>query len=171
MQWFHETPGRAFLAYNATVSGDVQLGPATSIWFNAVVRGDVAPVVIRERVNVQDGAIVHCDTGYPNTIEDEVTIAHRAVVHGERVGRGSLIGIGAIVLGHTVIGERCIIGAGAVVTPGSRIPDRTLVAGVPGRIVRTVTEKELEYLEWLTHRYVDLVHKYQAGEFGERYTN
>jgi carbonic anhydrase/acetyltransferase-like protein (isoleucine patch superfamily) len=168
MQWFHETPGRAFLAYNSTVTGDVQLGRRTSIWFGAVVRGDVAPVIIGERVNVQDGAVVHCDTGFSNTIEDDVTIAHRAVVHGERVGRGSLVGIGAVVLGHTIIGEQCLIGAGTVLTPGSRIPNRTLVVGVPGRIVRPVTDKELEYLVWLSGRYVELVHKYQAGDFGKR---
>jgi carbonic anhydrase/acetyltransferase-like protein (isoleucine patch superfamily) len=167
MEWFRETPQGAYLAYNSTVTGDVQLEPEASVWFGAVVRGDVAPVTIGKRVNVQDGAVIHCDTGFPNTIEDDVTIAHRAVVHGERVGRGSLIGIGAILLGHTVIGEQCLIAAGTVVTPGTKIPDRSLVVGVPGRIVRPVSREELEYLDWLSHRYVELVQKYQAGEFGQ----
>ncbi|MFO0789704.1 MAG: gamma carbonic anhydrase family protein [Pirellulales bacterium] len=168
MNWFHETTAGAFIAYNATVTADVELGRECSVWFGAVVRGDVARVTIGERVNIQDGAVVHCDTGYANTIEADVTIAHRAVVHGERVGRGSLIGIGAVLLGHTQIGEECLIAAGAVVPPGTIVPDHMLVVGVPGKIVRAVNEKELEYMRWLSGRYVELLRKYQAGEFGER---
>ncbi len=167
MKWFHETPAGAYLARGSTVTGDVQLGCESSVWFGAVIRGDVAPVKIGERVNVQDGSVIHCDTGYSNTIEPDVTIGHRAVVYGERVGRGSLVGIGAVLLGHTIVGEECLIAAGAVVPPGLRVPDRMLVVGVPGRIVRAVNEKEIEYLRWLSRRYVELVQKYQAGEFGE----
>ena len=167
MNWFRETPTGAYLAHGSTVTGDVQLGAESSVWFAAVIRGDVAPVVIGERVNVQDGSVIHCDAGYPNTIEADVTIANRAVVHGERVGRGSLVGIGAVLLGHTIIGEECLIAAGAVVPPGMNVPDRMLVMGVTGRIVRPVNEKEIEYLRWLSRRYVELVRKYQAGEFGE----
>lgn len=166
MEWFRKTPEGAFIAHNATVTADVRLGEESSVWFGAVVRGDVAPVTIGRRVNIQDGAVVHCDTGFANTLEDDVTVGHRAVVHGEHVGRGSLIGIGAIVLGHTRIGEECLIAAGAVVTPGVEIPDRSLVVGVPAKIVRPVNEKELEYLRWLSRRYVELVGKYQSGEFG-----
>ncbi len=166
MEWFSQTPSGAFLAYNATVTGDVRLGVDCSVWFGAVVRGDVAPVTIGQRVNIQDGAVVHCDTGYANTIEDDATIGHRAVVHGERVGRGTLVGMGAVLLGHTHVGEECLIAAGAVVTPGMNIPDRSLVLGVPAQIARCVNDKELEYLRWLSRRYVELVGKYQAGEFG-----
>jgi carbonic anhydrase/acetyltransferase-like protein (isoleucine patch superfamily) len=166
MKWFRESRSGAYLAHNSTVAGDVQLGAGSSVWFGAVVRGDVAPVVIGERVNIQDGSVVHCDTGYSNTIEPDVTIGHRAVVHGERVGRGSLIGIGAVLLGHTVVGEECLIAAGAVVPPGMTIPDRMLVMGVPGRIIRPVNEKEIEYMRWLSRRYVELVQKYLAGDFG-----
>ena len=167
MSWFSKTPDGAFLAYNATVTGDVRLGSEASVWFGAVVRGDVAPVTIGRRVNIQDGAVVHCDTGFANLIEDDVTIGHRAVVHGERVGRGTLVGMGAVVLGHTDVGEECLIAAGAVVTPGVKIPDRSLVLGVPAQIARPVNEKELEYLRWLSRRYVELVKRYQSGEFGE----
>src|SRR5262245_23520967 len=149
MNWFRETPTGAFLAHNCTVIGDVNLGRESSVWFTAVVRGDVARVSIGERVNIQDGSIVHCDTGYPNTIEPDVTIAHRAVVHGERVGRGTLIGIGAVVLGHSSIGEECLIAAGALVPPGVTIPDRMLVMGVPGKLIRPVNEQEIEYMRWL----------------------
>jgi carbonic anhydrase/acetyltransferase-like protein (isoleucine patch superfamily) len=171
MHWFTKTPAGAYLAHNATVTADVRLGAESSVWFGAVVRGDVAPVTIGQRVNIQDGAIVHCDTGFPNSIEDDVSIGHRAVVHGERVGRGTLIGMGAILLGHTDIGEECLIDAGAVVTPGMKIPDRSLVVGVPAKIVRPVSDKEHEYLRWLSRRYVELVGKYIAGEFGEPPTN
>ena len=136
--------------------------------FAAVVRGDVAPVTIGQRVNIQDGAVVHCDTGFANTIEDDATIGHRAVVHGERVGRGTLVGMGAVLLGHTDVGEECLVAAGAVVTPGMKIPDRSLVLGVPAQIIRPVNDRELEYLRWLSRRYVELVGKYQAGEFGRR---
>lgn len=167
MDYFTKTPSGAFIAYNATVTADVRLGADSSVWFGAVIRGDVAPVAIGERVNVQDGAVVHCDTGFPNTIEDDVTIGHRAVVHGERIRRGALIGMGAVLLGHTDIGEECLVAAGAIVTPGMKVPDRSLVAGVPARIIRRVSEKEHEYLQWLSRRYVELVGKYMAGEYGK----
>jgi carbonic anhydrase/acetyltransferase-like protein (isoleucine patch superfamily) len=164
--WFRTTARGAFVAYNATVTGDVELGAQASVWFGAVVRGDVAAVRIGARVNVQDGAVVHCDTGFANTIEDDVSVGHRAVVHGEFVGRGTLIGMGAVVLGRTKIGAECLIAAGAVVPPGLTVPDRSLVVGVPGRIARPVTDKELEYLKWLGPRYVNLPPRYLAGEFG-----
>lgn len=167
MKWFCETAGGAYLAHSAVVTGNVRLGCESSVWFGTVIRGDVAPVVIGERVNIQDGCVVHCDSGHPNMIEDDVTIGHRAVVHGERVGRGSLIGIGAIVLGHTVIGEECLIGAGAVVPPGMHVPDRSLVMGVPGRIVRAVKDEEIGYIRQVGRGYIELVGKYLAGEFGE----
>lgn len=167
MNWFRETPAGAYIAYNATVTADVELGHESSVWFGAVIRGDVARVTIGERVNIQDGAVVHCDTGYPNTLEPDVTVAHRAVVHGERVGRGSLIGMGAVLLGRTSIGEECLVAAGAVVPPGTNVPDRMLVVGVPGKIMRAVNEKELEYMRWLSGRYVELVRRYRAGEFGD----
>lgn len=154
-----------FIANNATVVGDVRIGPLTSFWFNAVVRGDVAPVSIGQRVNVQDGAIIHCDSGVPNTIEDDVSIGHGAIVHGKFVGRGSLIGMGAVVLGRTHIGEQCLIAAGAVVPPGLEVPDRMVVMGVPGKIVRPIKEEELKYISWLGGHYVELARKYEAGTF------
>ncbi|QDU87286.1 2,3,4,5-tetrahydropyridine-2,6-dicarboxylate N-acetyltransferase [Pirellulimonas nuda] len=166
MSWFRETPQCAYVARGAVVTGDVSLGADASVWFAAVVRGDVAPVSIGARVNVQDGAVVHCDSGVPNVIEDDVTIGHRAVVHGTHVGRGSLIGMGAVVLGQTRIGQGCLIGAGAVVPPGLDVPDGMLVVGVPGRIVRPVNEKEQAYLRWLSGHYVKLAKRYMAGEFG-----
>jgi carbonic anhydrase/acetyltransferase-like protein (isoleucine patch superfamily) len=166
MNLFTRTPAGVYLAHNATVVGDVTIGRDSSCWFNAVVRGDVAPVVIGANVNVQDGAVVHCDTGVANVIEDDVTIGHAAVVHGMFVGRGSLIGMSATLLGRTKIGSECLVAAGAVVPPGLEVPDRMVVMGVPGKIVRPVSEKELEYMRWLVPHYVEMAQKYAEGAIG-----
>lgn len=163
MRLFSEMPGAYFAAHNCTITGEVQILPEASLWFGAVVRGDVAPITIGRRVNVQDGAVVHCDSGIPNTIEDDVTIGHRAIVHGAFVGNGSLVGMGAVLLGRTKIGRECLIAAGAVVPPGLQVPDRMVVMGVPGKIVRPVKPDELEYMHWLTAHYVELARKYASG--------
>jgi carbonic anhydrase/acetyltransferase-like protein (isoleucine patch superfamily) len=164
MALFTLSPGGYFVADNATVIGEVSVGELSSFWFNAVVRGDVAPVTIGRRVNVQDGVVVHCDTDVPNVIEDDVTIGHGAIVHGMFVGRGSLIGMGSTLLSRTKIGRECLIAAGAVVPPGLEVPDRMLVMGVPGKVVRPVGEKDLEYMRWLTGHYVELAQEYIRGE-------
>ncbi len=150
---------------NCTIVGDVSIGVDSSIWFGAVIRGDVAPVVIGERVNVQDNAVVHCDSGVPNVIEDDVTIGHSAIVHGKHVGRGSLVGMGATLLSRSVIGRECLIAAGAVVPPDLAVPDRMVVMGVPGKIARPVKLEELQYMQWLTAHYLELAREYAAGKF------
>lgn len=137
--------GEAFLANTAVVTGDVTLGKDVSIWYGAIVRGDCAPISIGDLTNVQDGVIVHADTGVPNDIGAGCTIGHAAVVHGRRVGDGCLIGIGAVILGGSEIGDGCIIAAGAVVLEGAIIPPRSLVAGVPGKIVRQISDEELAH--------------------------
>lgn len=164
MPLFHQTSGRFFKAHNATITGDVTIGELCSFWFSAVVRGDVAPVTIGRRVNVQDSCVIHCDSGEPNTIEDDVTIGHGAIVHGQHVGRGSLIGMGATLLGRSIIGNECLVAAGAVVAPGMRVPDRMVVMGVPGKIVRPVKDEELKYMAWLTTHYIEVAEKYIRGE-------
>ncbi len=150
---------------NCTIVGDVSIGIDSSIWFGAVIRGDVAPVVIGQRVNVQDNAVIHCDSGVPNTIEDDVTIGHSAIVHGKHVGRGSLIGMGATLLSRSVVGRECLIAAGAVAPPDLVVPDRMVVMGVPGKIVRPVKEEELRYMQWLSNHYLELAREYAAGKF------
>ena len=155
----------SYRARNSTVVGDVEVGEAASIWFGAVIRGDVAKVSIGRRANVQDNAVVHCDSGIPNVIEDDVVIGHGAVVHGMFVGHGSLIGMGATVLGRSKIGRGCLIAAGAVVPPGLEVPDGMTVMGVPGKIVRPVKPDELQYMEWLRDHYVQLAQKYVDGAF------
>jgi carbonic anhydrase/acetyltransferase-like protein (isoleucine patch superfamily) len=165
MQLFSEYTDGSYRAFNAIVVGDVTIGAQSSFWFNAVVRGDVAPVVLGQRVNVQDQVVIHCDTGVKNEIEDDVTIGHSAVVHGAFVGRGSLIGIGARVLSRSRIGSRCLIAAGAVVPPDMVVPDGHVVMGIPGRVVRPVNEEDLRYLQWVAAHYVELARKYAKGEF------
>jgi carbonic anhydrase/acetyltransferase-like protein (isoleucine patch superfamily) len=165
MQYFTETTSGYFAAHNCTLTGDLRISRESSFWFNAVVRGDVAPVTIGSRVNVQDGSVVHCDTDVPNVIEDDVTIGHRAIVHGMFVGKGSLIGMGAVLLSRTRVGRECLIAAGAVVPPGLEVPDGMVVMGVPGKIVRLVKPEELQYMRWLTGHYVALAKKYVRGEF------
>ena len=165
MRLFSESPGGYYLSHNCTITGEVRIGKQASFWFNAVVRGDVAPVTIGSRTNVQDGAVVHCDSGVPNVIEDDVVIGHRAIVHGTFVGRGSLIGMGAVLLSRTRIGSECLVAAGAVVPPDLNVPERMVVMGVPGKIVRPIKADELQYIQWLTRHYVDLAQKYVAGEF------
>ena len=165
MPLFREFPDGSWRAHNCTVVGDVKIGRQSSVWFNTVIRGDVAPITIGQRVNVQDQAVVHCDTGVPNVIEDDVVIGHSAIVHGKFVGRGSLIGMAATLLSRTVIGKECLIAAGAVVVPDMIIPDHHLVAGVPAKIIRPLNDEDFKYIRWLTGHYVELAQKYIAGQF------
>jgi len=157
-----------YCAPNCVLVGDITAGSDSSFWFNAVVRGDVAPVIIGQRVNVQDNATIHCDSGVANVIEDDVVIGHNAIVHGEIVGAGSLIGMGATVLGKSRIGRGCLIAAGAVVSPGMVVPDGMVVMGVPGRIVRPTKSSEQEYMKWLSAHYVELARKYADTGFEDR---
>lgn len=152
------------LADTARVTGTVVLGAGANMWYGAAVRGDVADITIGAGSNVQDNATVHCDSGKPNTIGANVSIGHNAVVHGRSVGDGTLIGMGAIVMGETVIGKGCLIAAGALVPPGLEVPDGHVVLGVPGRVVREVTDDERAYLKWLAPHYVALAKRYAAGE-------
>jgi carbonic anhydrase/acetyltransferase-like protein (isoleucine patch superfamily) len=154
-----------FLASTAIVTGDVAIGPGVNIWYSAVIRGDVAPITLGENVNLQDGVIVHCDYGYPNAIEPVVVAGHAAVLHCIRVGRDTLVGIGAKLLSGTDIGEECLIGAGAVVPPGMKVPPRSVVMGLPGKVVRLVTAEEIARTRTINERYRELAKRYAAGEF------
>ena len=120
---------------------------------------------------MQDNAVIHCDTGVANVIEDDVTIGHGAIVHGEIVGAGSLVGMGATLLSRTRVGKNCLIAAGATVPPGLVVPDGMAVMGVPGKIVRPVKEEELKYMRWLSGHYVELVRKYVAQESSSEWAN
>lgn len=154
-----------FIASTAIVTGDVTLGPGVNVWFGAVVRGDVAPITLGSNVNLQDGAIVHCDFGFPLVVEAGVVVGHAAVLHGVRVGADTLVGIGAKLLTGTDIGAGSVIAAGAVVPPGLVVPPRSLVMGIPGRVVRAVTDDEFARTKMINARYLEMAQKYLAGEF------
>jgi carbonic anhydrase/acetyltransferase-like protein (isoleucine patch superfamily) len=137
-----EIPETAFLADGARIVGRVRLGEKSSIWFNAVLRGDLDRVVVGPESNVQDGAVVHVDIGFPCTIGDRVTVGHRAVLHGCEVSDGAVVGMGAIVLNGAKVGREAFIAAGALVREGQEIPERALVVGVPGKVVRILADEE-----------------------------
>lgn len=154
-----------WVAPGAVVVGDVTLGRDVSIWYGCILRGDVNAIRIGARSNVQDGAVLHVTRDrFDTEIGDEVTIGHRAVVHGCRVGDGALIGIGAIVLDGAVIGEGALVGAGAVVTPGKVIPPRSLVVGTPARVVRTLDESESRRQRERALHYVELAHSHASSQ-------
>ena len=152
--------GEALVASTAVVTGDVVLGRGVSVWYGCVVRGDCARISVGEMTNLQDGVVVHADTGVPNDIGAWVTVGHQAMLHGRRIGDGCLIGIGAVILGGAEIGEGCSVAAGAVVKEGAQIPPRSLVAGVPARVVRPVTDAELVVLREHAEHYLELARKH-----------
>lgn len=156
----------AFIAPNATVIGQVEIAAGASIWYGAVLRGDVEKIVVGKCTNVQDGAILHGDPGKPTVLDDYVTIGHQAVVHSAHIGRGSLVGIGAIVLDGVRVGAGCIIGAGSVVTKD--VPDRSLIVGVPGKVIRPVSDEEAAELIEHAQRYEKLafVHAGKGTDLG-----
>lgn len=156
----------AFVAANATVIGDITIAPGASIWYGAVLRGDVERIEIGPVTNIQDGAVVHGDPGKPTILEAHVTVGHRAVVHSAHIEAGSLIGIGAIILDGVRIGAGSIIGAGAVVTKD--VPGRSLVVGVPGKRLREVSETEAAELIEHAQKYekLALVHANRGTDLG-----
>ena len=153
-----------YLAPTAIICGDVSVAAGVNVWFGAVVRGDVAPIVLGENANLQDGVIVHCDFGITNTIEPGVVVGHAAVLHGARVGADTLVGIGARLLTGTEIGEECLIAAGAVVPPGMKVPPRSVVMGLPGKVVRPATAEEIANTKVINLRYREMAKRYAAGE-------
>jgi carbonic anhydrase/acetyltransferase-like protein (isoleucine patch superfamily) len=138
-----EIAADVFVAWNAEVAGEVRLAAGVSIWFGSTVRGDMAGIEIGEGTNVQDGAVVHVDTGIACIVGADVTIGHGAIIHSCVIGRGSLVGMGAIVLNGAEIGEESLVGAGALVTQGKKFPPRSLIVGSPGRCIKTLTEDEV----------------------------
>ncbi len=149
----------------ARVVGAVTLGDRASVWFNAVIRGDLAPVQVGGETNIQDGAVLHVDAGMPLTVGRRVTVGHGAILHGCAVGDGALIGMGAMVLSGASIGEEALVGAGAVVPEGKAIPPRCLAVGVPARVVRELSPEEVARLRESAARYVAEAARYRA-QFG-----
>ena len=150
----------AWIAPQASVVGDVRLGERSSMWFSAVARGDNEPIVIGVESNVQEGAVLHADPGFPLTIGDRVTVGHQAMLHGCTIGDGSLIGIQAVVMNGAVVGRHCIVGAGAIVTEGKRFPDRSLIIGAPAKVVRELSDADIAKLEASAATYVNKAASY-----------
>ena len=155
--------GEYWIAPNASVIGNVILKKNASIWFGAVLRGDNEAIIIGENSNIQDNSVLHTDMGKPLTLGANVTVGHKVMLHGCTVGDGSLIGIGAIVLNGARIGRGCLIGAGALITENKEIPDRSLVMGSPGKVVRTLTEEEAAAIAHGAAHYVANWKRYSGG--------
>jgi carbonic anhydrase/acetyltransferase-like protein (isoleucine patch superfamily) len=147
-----------YIAPNATVIGDVQIGSETNIWFYSLLRGDVNSIRVGARCNIQDGCILHVGSvRFPLDLEDDIILGHRVTVHGCYIGRGAMIGIGATVLNGARIGEEAMVGAGAVVTPGSVIPPRVLAMGIPAKPARELVEKDFATMRRIREGYRNLM--------------
>lgn len=151
-----------WIAPNATLIGQLVLEARVNIWWGAVLRADENQISIGSGTNIQDGAVLHVDPGYPIVIGPRVTVGHRAMLHGCRIGDGSLIGMNATILDGARIGDYCIVGAQALITQNVTIPDRSVVEGVPGRIVREVTDAEVKWLDEHAQHYVDTARRFQT---------
>lgn len=150
-----------YVADDAVVIGDVEIGEDASVWFGSIIRGDVNFIRIGARTNIQDATVIHVSSKTHSTVlEDEVTVGHRATLHGCHVERGCLIGIGAILMDGVRVGHNSLVGAGTLLTPGTQIPPHSLVIGSPGRVKRELTGDELAYLDRSWRNYVELKKHY-----------
>ena len=154
-----------YLAPGVIVTGDVVLAAGVNLWYGTVIRGDLARITLGPRVNIQDGCVVHTDYGAPQDIEPGVVVGHRAVLHGRRIGRDTLVGMGALLLSGCEIGEECLIAAGTLITEKRRIPPRSVVMGVPGKVVREITAEELAQTRRIAASYLELAQRYAHGAF------
>ena len=152
-----------FVAPGAMVIGDVTIGEGSSVWYNAVLRGDIAPIRIGKGSNVQDGAVLHVDEGVPCVLGDGVVIGHGAVVHSATVGNGAMVAMHATLLSHAKIGDECIVGANALVAEGKEFPARSLIVGVPGKVLRDVTDEQAEAIRENARRYAAYAQKHRAA--------
>ena len=157
----------AFIAPNATLLGDVTIGEQASVWYGAVLRGDINRIVIGDRTNVQDGSVLHLSAEHGCLIGKDVTVGHMAMLHACTIGNEVLIGMGAIILDGVEIGDRCIIGAGALVTQHKKIPAGSMVMGSPAKVVRELTVEEQEGIAGWAARYVALIPHYKNGAAGQ----
>jgi len=156
-------PEEYYVADNATVIGDVTLCNQSSVWFGAVLRGDIEPITVGERSNIQDNSVAHTSRNYPVVLGNDVTVGHKVTLHGCRVGNNCLIGMGAILLDGCEIGDNCIIGAGTVVAQNRKIPAGSLAVGTPAKVIRTLSEEDALTIRKFADRYVLLQARYRKG--------
>ena len=151
----------SWYAPNSVLIGDVTLKKDANIWFNATLRGDLEPIIIGEGSNIQDGSVIHTDPGCPTIVGKGVTVGHMVMLHGCEISDDCIIGIGSTILNKAKIGKNCIIGANSLVTENKVIPDRSLVLGSPGKVVRQVTDEEIEHIKENARDYVENIKKYK----------
>ncbi|MDZ8118623.1 gamma carbonic anhydrase family protein [Pontiella agarivorans] len=156
-------PDEYYIAENATVIGDVVLKNQSSVWFGAVLRGDIEPIILGERSNIQDNSVAHTGKGAPTIIGDDVTVGHAVTLHGCTVGDNCLIGMGSILLDRCEIGDNCIIGAGSIIAQGKTIPSGSLAVGSPARVIRKLTEDDFINIRSYAERYVENMRRYRGG--------
>lgn len=156
-----EMNSTVFVAPGAKIIGEVNIGAESTIWFNAVLRGDEGPISIGKRCSIQDNSTIHLYEDAPVVVEDEVTVGHNVILHGCKVGRRSIIGMGSTILDHAEIGEECIIGANTLIPPGKKIPPRSLVVGSPGKVVRELTDKDFEIIQLSIDTYIQKGYDYR----------
>ncbi len=157
-----ELRGRYYIAPSADVVGMVTLKDNASVWFQTVVRGDTDRIVIGENSNIQDGSVLHTDEGIQLLIGANVTVGHKVILHGCRIGDGSMVGMGAVVLNRASVGRNCIIAAKALIPEGKEIPDNSVVMGSPGKVVREVQEADLRMMQETIRIYIDRAEKYRT---------
>lgn len=155
----------AWVAPGAVVVGQVTIGRASSVWYGCVLRGDDDQIIVGEECNIQDQSCLHADEGEPAVLEDRTSLGHKAMVHGARIEQGALIGIGAVVLGGAQVGAGSLVAAGAVVTPGMHIPVGTLVAGVPAKVLREVSDSDRDMLARTSRSYVEKAKLHRAADW------
>ena len=153
----------AWVADSATVLGDVELEEDVSVWFGAVLRGDTELLRVGRGSNVQDGSVLHADSGYPTTIGDAVTIGHLVMLHGCTIGDGSLVGIGSVILNGARIGRHCLVGARSLVTEGKSFPEGSLIMGAPAVVVRALSAEQIENVRRSAAHYVANARRFRAG--------
>ena len=153
----------AWVAGSAQVIGDVVLADEVSVWFGVVIRGDNEPIRVGRRTNIQDACVLHSDPGLPLTLGEDVTVGHKAMLHGCTIGDGCLIGIGAIVLNGAKIGKNCLVGAGSLVTEGKEFPAGSMIFGSPAKAVRQLSAEQLDGLRLMAQHYVDNARRFRIG--------
>ena len=155
-----KSEGKNWIASNAIIIGDIVIKNEASVWFNVVLRGDIEKIVLGEGSNIQDGSVLHTDPGFPLTIGKGVTIGHMVMLHGCTIGNDTLVGIGSTILNNAKIGSNCIIGANTLITENKIIPDKSVVMGSPGKVIREVTNEEINHIKKNAKEYVESWKKY-----------
>lgn len=156
-------PSEYYIADDATVIGDVELGEQASVWCGAVLRGDIEPIILGARSNIQDNSVAHTSRNFPTILGEDVTVGHKVTLHGCKIGNNCLIGMGAILLDGCEIGDNCLIGAGTLVPQGRKIPAGSLAVGSPAKVIRKLSEEDIANVHRFAERYVDLQARYRNG--------